>query len=313
MADPFDALRQPVLPLEPRPEFAAALRRQVAHELGLDRGARGRASTPADEQVTRVHEGYHAVTPYLAVHDARAAIDWYIDILGATLKGEPMIMDDGRVGHCELVIGDSVVMLSDEYPEIGVLSPASRGGSSVSFNVFVPDVDRTYQRAVEAGATSERPPDDQFYGSRTGWLTDPFGHRWNIATPLADGPPTRSLSTASANLGYYTFFAPDVDRAADFYGALFGWSFQDSAPMPDGVHRGRHIDNTSVPMGVNDDPSSASPRLYYRVSDLQAMAAKVRELGGEVVSITEYPSGSNAVCRDDQGIEFQLWQAAPGY
>ncbi len=313
MADPFDALRRPVVPLEPRPEFATALRRQLAHELGLDRGDRGRTTASADGQVTRVHEGYHAVTAYLAVHDARAAMDWYTDIFGATLKGEPIIMDDGRVGHSELVIGDSVLMLSDEFPEMGVLGPVARGGTSVSFNVYVPDVDHTYQRAVDAGATSERPPEEQFYGSRTGWLTDPFGHRWNIATPLPDGPPTRSLSPAAGNLGYYTFYVPDVDRAAAFYGPLFGWSFQEASPTPDGVHRGRHVDNTSVPMGVNDDPSFASPNLYYRVSDLQAMAERVRELGGEVVSITDYPSGGNAVCRDDQGVAFQLWQPAPGY
>jgi uncharacterized glyoxalase superfamily protein PhnB len=321
MADPFDALRQAAVPLDPRPEFAAALRRQIAHELGLgDRRAGASASSAAlagaraaPRPVTRVHEGYHAVTAYLAVPDARAAIDWYTDILGASLRGEPIVMDDGRIGHAEIRVGDTVLMLADEFPELDVLAPPARGGTSVSFVAYVPDVDETYQRAVAAGAVVERPPSDQFHGSRAGWLRDPFGHRWSLSTPLPDGPPTRALSPVSGELGYYTFYVPDVDRAAAFYGALFGWSFEEASPTPDGVHRGRHVNNTTLPLGVNDDPSFASPNLHYRVADLQAAVAVVREIGGEVVSVADDAAGPSAVCRDDQGVEFQLWQPAPGY
>jgi uncharacterized glyoxalase superfamily protein PhnB len=314
MADPLETLRLPIVPLEPRPEFAAALRRQLAHELGLtDREASASTPASAERAVTLVHEGYHAVTAYLAVADARAAIDWYIDIFGATLKREPIVMDDGRIGHVEIRIGDSVLMLADEFPEMDVLAPPARGGTSVSFVVYVPDVDETFERAVQAGAVAERRPADQFHGSRAGWLRDPFGHRWSLSTPLAGGPPTRALSAVAGELGYYTFYVPDVDRAATFYGALLGWTFEPASPTPDGVHRGRHIRNTLVPMGVNDDPQMASPSLYYRVSDLAVMVAKVRELGGEVLSVTDYVAGGTAVCRDDQGVEFQLWEPAPGY
>jgi uncharacterized glyoxalase superfamily protein PhnB len=318
MADPFDTLRQPIAPLDPRTEFVAALRRQITHELGLDRPETGaaRQTTPAATSgtpVTRVHEGYHAVNAYLSVGDALAAMDWYVDIFGATRRGEPIVMDDGRIGHAELRIGDTVVMLADEFPEMDVLAPSARGGTSVSFVVYVPDVDATYQRALDAGAIGERPPADQFHGSRAGWLRDPFGHRWSISTPLPDGPPTRALSAVSGELGYYTLFVPDVDRAAAFYGELFGWSFHEATPTPDGVHLGRHVENTGVPCGVTSDPRYPGATLYYRVADVHEAVAKVRDLGGEVLSVTDYQAGPSAVCRDDQGVEFHLWQPAPGY
>ena len=108
------------------------------------------AAAPGDAEVTRVHEGYHAVNIYLAVGDARAAMDWYVDVLRATRRGDPIVMDDGRIGHAELRIGDTVVMLADEFPELDVLAPPARGGTSVSLVVYVPDVDRTYTRALEA-------------------------------------------------------------------------------------------------------------------------------------------------------------------
>ena len=133
---------------------------------------------------TYVPEGRTAVTPYLMVTDARAAVAYYEDVFGARVVSEPIVMDDGRVGHVEIEIGDSVLMMADEFPEMGLLGPLSRGGTSVSLVVYVPDVDATFAKAVELGATPERPPADQFHGSRAGWLVDPFGHRWSISTPL---------------------------------------------------------------------------------------------------------------------------------
>ena len=125
----------------------------------------------------------HAVTPYLAVDDARAAMDWYQEVFDATVEAEPIVMDDGRVGHVELRIGDSVFMMADEFPEIDVRGPRSLGGTTVSFVVHVPDVDAVHARALEAGAIPERPVGEA-YGSRSGWVVDPWGHRWNIATAL---------------------------------------------------------------------------------------------------------------------------------
>ena len=134
----------------------------------------------------------HTVTPYLCCTNAREAIDWYRDAYGAELIGEifPMGPGDDRVGHAEMEIGDSVFMLSDEWPEGDVFSPTTRGGSSVAFVMYVPDADTTYARAVELGATAQRPVEDQFYGSRAGWLLDPYGHRWSISTALGSGGAT---------------------------------------------------------------------------------------------------------------------------
>ncbi len=275
-----------------------------------------------------VMAGSNTLVPYICVHDTRAAIAWYSDVLGAELRGELIVMDDGRVGHAELVFGEIVLMMADEFPEIGVVSPRGQEGSSMSLTLHVPDVDATYALAIEQGAEAERPPADEFYGARSGWFRDPFGHRWSVQTALrsdaerpavpegiADVQPVGPASAAPiGQLGYFTFAAPNVDRAAAFYGALFGWAFQPAEPMsttPD--RRYRHISNTAVAMGIHEDTMNAGPQLYYRVDDLDAMVARVRELGGEVLEVTDYASGGNARCRDDQGVEFDLWKPAPGY
>ena len=191
--DPLDLLRQPVAPLDPRPEFTAELRRRLEHEL--------RPPTPPGGDMTtttispHIPQRLHALTPYLAVDDARAAMRWYQEVFEATLENEPIVMDDGRIGHCELRIGDSLFMMADEFPEIDVLGPRSLGGTTVSFIVHVPDVDTVHARALEAGARSERPLGEA-YGSRSGWVVDPWGHRWNIATALEalkDRPPHSSM------------------------------------------------------------------------------------------------------------------------
>jgi len=133
-----------------------------------------------------IPEGYHSVTPYLAVRSAGDALDWYTRALGAT---EVMRFEHGgKVGHAEMRIGDSIVMISDEWPEGGHLSPQSLGGTGVSLHIYVDDVDRAFKRAIDAGAAQERGVQDQFYGDRSGTLTDPFGHRWNLATHVEDVP-----------------------------------------------------------------------------------------------------------------------------
>ena len=141
--------------------------------------------------MTYVPERLHVMTPYLCCLNAREAITWYGDAFGAELLGEtyPMSETDDRLGHAELRIGDSVFMLSDEWPEGDTFSPATLGGSSSAYVLYVPDVDATYDRAVELGATVLRPVEDGHYGSRVGWLNDPYGHRWSIATASATGDP----------------------------------------------------------------------------------------------------------------------------
>jgi len=138
--------------------------------------------------VKAIPDGYPQVTPYLCVDGADAAIDFYRTVLGATERLR-MPGPDGRIGHCELELGDSVIMLSDEHPEMGVAGPRTIGGTPVTISVYVEDVDAVYQRAVEAGATSLRPLENQFYGDRSAQFEDPFGHRWNIASHVEDVSP----------------------------------------------------------------------------------------------------------------------------
>ena len=134
--------------------------------------------------VKAIPEGYHNVTPYLIVDDAAEAIRFYEKALGATeIFRLPM---GDRIGHAEIKIGDSIVMLSDEWPDMGKLGPKARGGATSSMMLYVEDVDAAYARATAAGATVERPPEDQFWGDRMGSLIDPFGHSWSLATHVED-------------------------------------------------------------------------------------------------------------------------------
>jgi PhnB protein len=135
-----------------------------------------------------IPDGYHTLTPYLIVKGAARALEFYAKALGA--KELYRLADpSGKVGHAEMKIGDSPFMLADEFPERGAVSPEGREGRSVSFLIYVPDVDAAFARAVAAGASVVRPVQDQFYGDRSGMLEDPFGHRWTLATHVEDVSP----------------------------------------------------------------------------------------------------------------------------
>jgi PhnB protein len=135
--------------------------------------------------VKPVPDGYHTVTPYLIVNGGAKALEFYARAFGA-VERERMQDPAGKVHHAEITIGDGRVMLADEHPEIGALSPTTVGGSPVSLHLYVEDVDAVVARAVAAGAKLTRPVADQFYGDRVGGVTDPFGHRWFIATRKED-------------------------------------------------------------------------------------------------------------------------------
>jgi PhnB protein len=137
--------------------------------------------------VNPIPEGYPRVTPYLIVGDGAAAIDFYVSVLGATERMR-MAGPDGKVGHAELNIGDSVIMLADEHPEMNAVGPKTVGGTPVSIHVYVEDSDRAFERAIEAGAKSLARMEDKFYGDRSGSFEDPFGHHWNVATHVEDVP-----------------------------------------------------------------------------------------------------------------------------
>lgn len=135
--------------------------------------------------VKPIPEGYHALTPYLIVDGAAAAIDFYVRALGA-VEVMRMPAPGGRIGHAEVKIGDSHLMLADEDPAMGYRGPKSGGGNSISLLLYVADCDAVIERAVAAGATLTRPAADQFYGDRSGGFTDPFGHAWYVSTHVRD-------------------------------------------------------------------------------------------------------------------------------
>jgi len=150
--------------------------------------------------VKPVPDGYHAVTPYLIVQGAAAALEFYQKAFGATEMFR-VTQPDGKVGHAEIKIGNSIVMLADEHPEIGALGPPTIGGSPVSFYLYVEDVDAMFARAVAAGAKVLRPIQNQFYGDRSGGVEDPFGHKWYIATHIEEVPLEELEKRAAAAHG----------------------------------------------------------------------------------------------------------------
>jgi PhnB protein len=138
--------------------------------------------------VKPIPDGYHNVTPYLIVGDGAAAIAFYGNAFGAAERMRHTA-PDGRIGHAELTIGDSMIMLADEFPERNARAPGALGGSRVGLHLFVEDVDAVVARAVSAGAAVTRAVADQFYGDRSGSVTDPFGHVWHVTTHIEDVSP----------------------------------------------------------------------------------------------------------------------------
>lgn len=331
MADPLDALRLPATPVAPDPAFRDRLRARLEAALAPppDTDAlpaislRPQEDTMSDATSTLTA---NALSPYISVADAAAALDWYRDVLGA-LETNRFVGDDGRVGHAEVVIGGSRLMLADEYPEVDVHGPAHYGGTPVSLHLDVVDVDHTYRLAVEHGAEVEREPSDQFHGNRNAVVRDPFGHRWLLTQPISADRAEAAAEADSSQFGdvreyavsgrppvepgYITMRTGDLDRARAFFGALFSWQIE-----PGNVEGGGHVANTRFPMGfmASDDATPAGPvTLFFRVDDIETYAARVEELGGQVLARNDYPSGGNAECVDDQGFRFDLFRPAPGY
>lgn len=135
-----------------------------------------------------IPEGFHTVTAGLTVRDAAAAIEFYKKALGAQ-ELMRMPMPDGKIGHAELKIGDSIIFLNDEFPQMGHKSPQTLGGASGSIYLYVEDVDKAFKRATDAGATTKMPIADMFWGDRYGQVVDPFGHVWGLSTHVEDVSP----------------------------------------------------------------------------------------------------------------------------
>jgi len=147
--------------------------------------------------VKAIPEGYPRVTPYLIVDGAGAAIEFYSSVLGATERMRMPAPGD-KVGHAELDVGDSLIMLADESPDVGARGPKAVGGTPVMLHVYVEDADAVFNRAIEAGAKELRAVEDKFYGDRSGEFEDPFGHRWSVATHVEDVPPDEMAQRMAA-------------------------------------------------------------------------------------------------------------------
>lgn len=150
-------------------------------------------------EVKAIPDGYEGVTPYLICRNASAAIDFYKRAFGAEELFR--IDNDQMVGHAELKIGGAIIMLADEHPDMGALSPESIGGTPVSLMIYVEDVDAFAERAIGEGAEVIKPVQDQFYGDRSGYFKDPFGHQWSFATHIEDLSPEELNERASAMHG----------------------------------------------------------------------------------------------------------------
>ncbi len=268
-------------------------------------------TTTGDAMSTDTSRPPQVITPYLAVHDATAAIAWYGEHFGATFSN--VIPWEGRVGHAEGDIAGAVFYLSDEAHELGVYAPERDGSrSSVSVVLQVAAVDVFVQRAVDGGAVVQRPIEEA-HGSRSAWLVDPFGHRWNVGTPVYDSVATAARVGPSEPY-YMTLTSPDVEKAAAFYGSVLRWEF--SAPNDVG---GRHVENTEMPIGLRppSTPFGATDpgeiQMWFTVRDFDDAVERVRVAGGTVVDLNAWDSGREAVCVDDQGVGFKLSEPAPGY
>jgi len=314
MTDPFDALRIPDSPIDPRPAFVAELRENIATQLEKTMTI----AEPATNTRTQT------ITAYISVRDAAAAIAFYVEAFGA-VEVSRLVGDDGRIGHAQITIGSSNLMLADEYPEIDVLGPQSRGGPTCSFTIEVPDVDASFERAVRAGATVERPVADQFHGNRMGWVRDPFGHRWTLSTPI-EGFDRAEYARAGREAGFelieprqlkrhgqgdlYYFALPvrDLAKAQAFFGAVLGWRLESPEHG--------HINNISAPPGGLDavgPDASTRPQLWFVVDDIHDAVAKVRALGGSASEPVDDAAGWSADCVDDQGTTFNLSVPAAKY
>jgi PhnB protein len=152
---------------------------------------------PMSRRVKPIPQGHRTVAPYLAIRNAARALEFYKQAFGAT-EIYKMLIPDGRLGHAEIRLGDSIVMLSDEFPEYGGKAPDTLGGSPVSIHLYVEDVDAFFTRALAAGAKERKPVMDQFYGDRSGQLEDPFGHLWWVATHKEDVAPAEMQKRVKA-------------------------------------------------------------------------------------------------------------------
>lgn len=238
-----------------------------------------------------------AALPYLSVGNAREAIAWYIATFGASLVGELYEMEDGRVGHAELRIGDGVLYLADEYPEIGLKAPEPQA-TSVSLMLPVPDTDATLERARGNGAVVQREPYEN-YGARNATIVDPFGHRWMLRGPVTGAP----IPIQHGDVGFVAVWTPDADRAAAFYGQVLGWAYDPQ------THR---VTNTRERIGIYSVDGPPTLFCCYAVTDLVGARQAIVTGGGTVDELEQFDFGTVSGASDSQGASFAVFQPQPG-
>lgn len=304
--DPLTVLHGNELPVAPDPAFAARLRARLESALTLPGNTEGVEMSGTDTAIAELNSPTPVATstvprpaalPYLAVRDARSTIDWYVDALGATVVGEPIMMDDGRVGHAELALGDGVLYLADEFPEIGMKAPAPQS-VSVSLMLPVRDTDAALQRARDHGATVEREAYED-HGARTATIIDPSGHRWMLSGPITGA----AVQIQHGDVGYVSVWTDDVERAATFYAQVLGWSFDRST---------NQVTNTALPTGIYGVPGRHTMFCCYAVDDLAAARQSIIDGGGTPGQEIEFDFGTVLDAVDPSGVGFAVFKPNPG-
>jgi uncharacterized glyoxalase superfamily protein PhnB len=302
--DPLTVLRGNESAVQPDPAFAARLRSRLEGALNLPNRTEGVDMSGTDTAIAELTEPVpaagvprSAALPYLSVTNGREAIDWYVDAFGATVVGEPIVMDDGRIGHAELALGGGMFYLADEYPEIGMKAPAA-DSVSVMLVVSVPDTDAAVERARDRGATV-RQQIREAHGSRNAAIIDPFGHCWSL-----NGPTTGAAVTIQhGDVGYVSVWTPDADRAAAFYGHVLGWEFDPAT---------RQVTNTDQRIGISSVDSAQGMLCCYSVVDLAAARQAIVAAGGTVGQVQDFDFGSVLDATDPSGAAFAVFAPAPG-
>jgi predicted enzyme related to lactoylglutathione lyase len=308
--DPLSVLHDGDLPVTPDPAFAARLRERLESAVNVFEAqphrTRGVEMSGTETAIAELNEpnaptAAHTVPrpaalPYLAVAGARDAIAWYLEAFGATLVGEPMIMDDGRVGHAELALAGGVFYLADEFPEIGLKAPAPQG-VSVSLMLAVADTDAALERARTGGADVQREAYES-HGSRSAAIIDPFGHRWMLS-----GPMTGAATIQHGDVGFVSVWTPDEDRAKAFYGHVLGWTYQP------GSHR---VAKAGLHAGVFAGDGSPDLFCCYAVTDVAAARQSILSGGGQVGDVDEREFGLVVDATDPWGTAFAVYQPTPG-
>ncbi|MGK2869440.1 MAG: VOC family protein [Mycobacterium sp.] len=301
--DPLTVLHGDELPVAPDPAFAARLRARLESALTLPANTTGVVMSGTDTALAELNSTTvtpsprPAAIPYLAVAGAQAAIAWYVDALGATVIGDPILMGDGRIGHAELAIGDGVLYLADEFPEMGLKAPAPQT-NSVSLMLPVADTDAALQRVRDRGATVLREVYED-HGARGATIIDPFGHRWMLSGPMTGA----RVPIKHGDVGYVSLWTPDAERAAAFYGHVLGWTYD---------RQTNQVTNTTLPTGIFQVDGPQTMLCCYAVDDLDGARQAITDGGGEPGQEIGFDFGTVLDAVDPAGVAFAVFKPAPG-